>query len=525
MKRKLTLLIFSLLFVVYGMSQETITGNVKQTEGIDLSGVRIRLKGKIEFSTKTDEKGDFSITIPAKSTKVLEFYKDGYDTKEVEVKDKPSINVVMMPSIRVNQYGVTVDRHEGTTEFQNGILVLASKDGKFKYWFDSRVYIDGGYFFDKNTYNEIGNGIIVRRARFAVKAKLWKNWYGELDLDFAGAVMELKDAYMKYTTNNNKTNIKIGNFKEGFSMESTTTSRYVTFIERSLVNEFAPSRHIGLNATTWGEHYTLIGGLHFQKVGEFEETDFTKTNNKKYGIDEGYSVTGRLVGRPIATNDFTIHVGMNGSYRTPKTSWEIHDAYRVSTKSLSKVNRKKYLDTDDIMGVTHRVIYGAEFATYYKNIMFQGEYMMQDLYRTETFSTAHFDGFYAQVGYILFGGKYQYNKAEAEPTQVKRGKKWGDIELAFRYDYLNLNDFNAKVYGGAADGYTFGINYHVNHNIKFMLNYTYLNHDRYANGKGKLFVGYDANGELTKNYEDVVAEEGKAGENFGMIQVRFEVDF
>ncbi len=32
-----------------------------------------------------------------------------------------------------------------------------------------------------------------------------------------------------------------------------------------------------------------------------------------------------------------------------------------------------------------------------------------------------------------------------------------------------------------------------------MLNYAYLNHDRYANGKDKLFVGYDANGNLTRN--------------------------
>lgn len=519
---------FLILFTLLGsfaMAQVTVTGNVKQAGAEALEGVDIRLKGAIEFETKTDKSGNFSLEVPENSTKILEFSKDGFDTREVSFDGKTNVSVELIHGARVNQYGVKVDRHEGTTEFHNGILVLESKDGQFKYWFDSRIYIDGAYFMDDKAYNKIGNGIVVRRARFAMKAKLWNNWYGEIDLDFAGAEMELKDAYMKYTTDNGKTNIKIGNYKEGFSMESTTTSRYVTFIERSLVNEFAPSRHLGLNATTWGTNYTLIGGVHFQKVGELEEVELTKDKNKKEGIDEGYSVTTRLVGRPISTKDFTVHLGVNASYRTPKTSWEYTDAYRVSTRSMSSVNRKKYLDTDDITGVTHRVIYGAEFATFYKNIMFQSEYMLHDMYRTEDFNTAHNDGFYAQVGFLVFGGKYQYNKSEAEPTQVTRGKDWGDIELAFRFDHLNLNDFNANMYGGSADGYTFGVNYHINHNVKFMVNYTYLNHDRYANGKGKLYVGHDINGDLTKNYEDVVEPTGEAGENFGMIQVRFEVDF
>lgn len=177
------------------------------------------------------------------------------------------------------------------------------------------------------------------------------------------------------------------------------------------------------------------------------------------------------------------------------------------------------------MGVTDRAIFGAEFATYYKNIMFQTEYMYSQIYRTDGFDKVDNNGFYAQFGYIIFGGQYQYNRAEAEPTQVRRGRNWGDVELAFRYDYLNLNDFNANIYGGAADGYTFGVNYHINSNVKFMLNYSFLNHDRYANGKGELFVGHDINGDLTKNYEDVVELGGDAGENFGMIQVRFEIDF
>ena len=139
--------------------------------------------------------------------------------------------------------------------------------------------------------------------------------------------------------------------------------------------------------------------------------------------------------------------------------------------------------------------------------------------------TEKFNGFYVFGSWILFGGKHQYNTADGEFTQVGRGKDWGDIELAFRYDYLTLNSRMDGVMGGAGDGYTFGINYHANDNVKIMLNYALLNHDRYANGRGKLFVGHDIDGNLTKNPETVVDDAGTAGNDYSFLGVRFEIDF
>ncbi len=58
-----------------------------------------------------------------------------------------------------------------------------------------------------------------------------------------------------------------------------------------------------------------------------------------------------------------------------------------------------------------------------------------------------------------------------------------------------------------------------------MLNYSYINHDRYASGKGKLFVGLDEEGALTKDFTKVVDENGTAGDDYGFIQARIEIDF
>jgi phosphate-selective porin OprO/OprP len=82
-----------------------------------------------------------------------------------------------------------------------------------------------------------------------------------------------------------------------------------------------------------------------------------------------------------------------------------------------------------------------------------------------------------------------------------------------------------NVFGGSAEAYTVGLNWWVNNNVKMQLNYQFNNNDRYANGKNKLNVGLDASGNPTKDYAKVVAADGKAGVDYHMLAVRFEIDF
>jgi len=433
-------------------------------------------------------------------------------------------------TVRYNQYGVAVTRTPLNAERRSGILVFESKDQTARIWTDVRVQADGAVFYGA-THKRIGNGTSIRRARFAMKTSFGGHWYGELDMDISNSELEIKDAYMKYNfkkmSEGDGLGIQIGNFKEPFSMEETTTSRYLTFIERAnVVNAFAPSRHIGIMASYNRNWLLALGSLSFQDIGGLEERTYSEDNNKDFGVDEGHSFTGRLVIKPWYNNpDFGVHLGLAGSYRTPTTDAEIPGSFRYSTRSLTSINRKKYLDTDIIADVNHALMGGLEFATYYKGLRFQGEYIANKVIRNNNLGTEKFGGFYVFGSWLMFGGHYQYDESAGEFTQPVRGKKWGDLELAFRYDYLDLNSRMEGIMGGASDGYTLGLNWHVNENVKFMLNYAILNHDRYANGKGKLFVGYDLDGKLTKNPALVADAAGKAGEDFSFISVRCEIDF
>lgn len=505
-------------------AQKTVTGVVIDSETKSpIPEVNVRLKGEKNILTKTNIAGTYRIKITDTSSKILVFSHKDYDEFEISTEGKNNIDVNLISNIRRNAYGKKVIRSELNAEMRNGTLVFEAKNKEFKYWFDNRIYFDGAYFFDKNTYNSIGSGVNIRKARFAFKSVLNKNWYGEIDLDFAYSKLELKDVYIKYFRNN--WNIKAGNFKEAFSMENTTSSRYLTFMERSLVNELAPSRYLGFQANAYGKNWLFTGGIHFQDIGNDEVVKFSQSANKDEGTDEGNSLTGRAVFMPIQKQNTVLHLGAGISHRKSKTSDEIPDYYRASTRSLTSINRKKYLDTDDIENVESYNLYGFELAASWKNFMFQSEYIISELNRKTNYSDVKFNGFYAQAGVLLFGGLYVYNHKEGEFTQPDREKNWGEIELAIRYDYLNLNDFDAEIYGGAGEAITIGLNYYVNNNVKFVFNYSYLNHDRFANAKGKLNIYKDEAGNLYSDAFSVDIPKGKGGDNFGFLAARIEIDF
>lgn len=436
-------------------------------------------------------------------------------------------------NVKTDQYGMEVKSKPVKAEMRDGILVFESKDADYKIWFDTRVQADFATFSGvDDDYDAIGNGASIRRARFAIKAQISPNWYGEIDLDFANGIAELKDAIVRYDGIKN-VEIQIGNFKESFSMQRNTSSRYLQFMERPMVTYLAPSRHLGAQIKYSIPLIWAAGGVFFQEIAGDEEITNVQDNNKDFGRGTGTSYTGKFVLRPLyKSQDAGLHLGGAVSYRTPKA----HDApgdwggVRHSTRNSTSINRKKYLDTDVIKGVDHELRYTAEVAGNYKGLRVESAYigtkvMLKDDSPEVNKSDKSFGGWYAQAGYLLFGGKQRYDYGGAKYNRVQRGKKWGDVELVGRYEYLNLNDFDGGVYGGSAQAYALGLNFWVNNNVKIMLNYQYNDNDRFANGKNKLFVGHDASGNPTKDYTKVVEGKGKAGVDYSMLSMRFEIVF
>ncbi len=434
-------------------------------------------------------------------------------------------------TVKYNQYGVAVESDVLDVEAQDGILVLESPKSGYKFWFDVRAQADGAVFFGAPDYADaIGNGTSIRRARFAVKGQINDDWYGEFDMDLANGLAELKDAIVRYTGIAN-TDLQVGNFKENFSIQRNTTSRYLQFMERPMVcSALTPSRHLGINAKYAKDWLWVSAGAFSQVVAGSEEWTNVADNNKDFGRNSGYSLTTKVVFRPLYKLDnASLHIGAAYSYRTTTTDLATGEwgTYRASSRNSTSINRKKYLDTNNLPGYDHNNLWTVELAGHWNGFRYEAAYIGDNVHFKSDAAdpaTKNFKGWYAQAGYLLFGGRQQYDSRGGKYTKVDRGSsKYGDVELCARYENCDLN--NGGVFGGAAEAYTFGINWYVNDNVKLVFNYQYNNNDRYANGKGKLNVGKDASGAPVKDFTKVVTPAGKAGVDYHMVAVRFEIDF
>ena len=130
-----------------------------------------------------------------------------------------------------------------------------------------------------------------------------------LQLDFAGGGTALKDAYIGLT-DFPLGKLRMGQFKEPFSLEELTSSNYMTFVERAVPNAFAPSRSVGfmLHDVALDSRMTWAAGL-------FRDTDDTGFDMD----DGGYNLTGRITGLPWYKDEgeSLLHLGVAYSHRNP----------------------------------------------------------------------------------------------------------------------------------------------------------------------------------------------------------------
>lgn len=449
-----------------------------------------------------------------------------------------SAQVKNAEEVDYNQYGQKVESSPVEAKLQDGILILQSKQKDYKLWFDIRVQADGAVFFGapdfcskkidgKENSNHIGNGMIIRRARFAVKADLGKGWYGEIDADFTSGTVELKDAIISYNPLPNL-ELKVGNFKENFSLQRNSSSRYISFMERPMATYLAPSRLLGFGVTYYKNWLWVSGGAFGPELKGSEEQIMMEDGNKDFGRNAGMSYTGKIVFRPLFKSETSsLHIGGAISYREPKvTSTDGYGVARYSSRNSTSINRKKYLDTDVIKGLDHELALTAELAGHWKGLRAEAAYIARGAYldqKVNPLKSQWAQGWYGQASYLLFGGHHNYDYGGAKPTRITPGRKWGDIEVALRYECLDLN--TRDYFGGCGEAYAAGINFYPHKNVKIMINYQYNNNDRYANGKGKLYVGYDKDGKPTKDFKAVVDGKGDAGVDYSMLAVRFQVAF
>ncbi|MHC4380867.1 MAG: porin, partial [Planctomycetota bacterium] len=110
------------------------------------------------------------------------------------------------------------------------------------------------------------DGAEVRAARIRVFGDLAEDIGYKMEYDWSGGAASLEDAYLQFRPDRTSS-ILVGHQDEPFGLDHLTSTRFVTFLERSSpIRTFAPDHNMGI--TYWGHRdaWTLGGGV-------FRETD------------------------------------------------------------------------------------------------------------------------------------------------------------------------------------------------------------------------------------------------------------
>ncbi len=347
-----------------------------------------------------------------------------------------------------------------------GGLEVSTKDGAFSFGLGGRLMLDAA-FYDEDK-NNLGDGTEVRRARLEAEGRLFHDWTYELGVDFASGESDVKDAYIGYE-GWWPVSFKMGQFKEPFSLEEMTSSKYITFMESALPNAFAPGRNIGIGAHRYWETLTAAGGL----FGEAFDSDGPEDEG-----NEGWGAAGRLTYSPLHLETQAVHLGAAAEYRKPDDSDEI----QFQTRPESHVTDVRYANTGDILEVDNTVKYGLEAAGVWGPFSVQGEYIYTDVNRNSGFEDVSFNGWYTFASWFLTGESRRYRARNGAFGRIKPQHRYGAWELAARYSTIDLSD--GPVTGGEEENITLGLNWYINSQLRAMANYVIIDNDDDANDAG-----------------------------------------
>ena len=352
-----------------------------------------------------------------------------------------------------------------------GGIEVATFDGRFSFSVGGRLMLDTAFYDDNET--DLGDGTELRRARIELSGTVMNDWEYAFDVEFGDGDADIKDAYIKLCRFW-PTEIKIGNYKEPFSLENLTSSNDITFMERSLIDELSPGRSIGISADTSGKTWTGAIGFFGQEYNDDVDDEG----------DEGWGAAGRFTFAPIAEEKRAVHMGVAGNYRKVDDEGEI----KFNPRPESNITDIEFADTDDIEDVDNVTSYGLECAGVFGPLSIQGEYVQARVNRDHGLQDYEFYGYYIYGSWMLTGESRNYERSSGKFNKLKPKTSNGAIEIALRYSAIDLTD--KDVTGGKETHTTLGANWYINSYVRVMANYIWVLNDKDADADGDA-MGHD----------------------------------
>jgi phosphate-selective porin OprO/OprP len=447
------------------------------------------------------------------------------ELKSAQVADASNIITLQAPPS-----GATV-----TPALPNGKPAFATADGRFTANIRANVMFDAGKYFQKShlpaavTNRDLNDGTNFRRARFGVDGKLYKDFDYSMIMEFGGSGAEnagqLFEAYVQYTALK-PWKIKVGAFEPNIGLAAAVSTTQMPLLERASPAEVARNVAAGDSRSAvqvwgnglWGEGDSGIATRWFASaaftgntIGTINSSNTVNTATPATVVvgtlqpsDEQTAIIGRFAIAPFSSTDWQAHLGVNAQYVMHPNDLSVGTRYPVQLRDRPelRLDGARLVDTGAI-DTRHVTVLGAEAGFTAQNFMIEGEYFHYAIDRRNAGvaqpSSPDFSGWYVQGAWVLTGESRSYNPVEARFDGPKPNYNfnpaagtWGAWEIAARYSDLDLNYHDPgaglaslvdTVRGGEQKVSTIGVNWYLNSDIRFMLDYLHVDVSRH-NGSG-----------------------------------------
>jgi len=329
-------------------------------------------------------------------------------------------------------------------------------------------------------------GLIFRRIRLGALGVMREKFEWQIEVDFAENAVELENTYMGYLLDHGGI-LKAGNMKEPFGLEYDTSSRYITFMERSAtVDAYGVGKQPGIMYQALQPTYHVAVGI-FGNGIEFNRD-----------VEEGYSLAGRATFAPYLSGTDFVHLGAAINYRKNalNTAEDFYEAVRLRAREGTRAIDARLVGRDDLEGVEDFTRYGLEFAAGFGSWWFQSEYMKVDLNLDptrvnpeETFNvdadSISQDGYYVYVGYYLTGEYKPYRAFGGDFGNLRPNANfnpsegtYGAFEIAFGYSVADSLEHTRVGRGQKQERSVLGLNWYLTPEVMFKFNVIYLEGER-----------------------------------------------
>lgn len=401
-----------------------------------------------------------------------------------------------------------------SAKWNNG-LELESKNKEFKVHVGGRTQFDTSFFQNDGHLEaapppagigSLQDSMQFRRARLRVDGSLYEQIEFAFEYELlndvsvaagppvvATTVPAATDLWVNFSKLPILGNVKIGNQKDPLGFEHLMSSRYLDFIERSFNQDlfYGPFNNgFSPGISVWN--------LAFDKrvshtVGVFAANQNAGTNIFGYGLGNDYTYASRVTWLPYYDGDgrYLIHLGSSYEYRNS-------DDGRIRVRTRGNIRNGSpgpfnsvYADTT-LLAAQGQALWNLEFAAVAGPWTLQSEYCLSNIY--QAFQVAgvpapidrgnvFVHGGYVEVLYYLTGEHRSYSferaafdrvvphsnafRLRSPNARIIQGP--GAWQVGFRYDHADLN--NSGINGGTLNGYTLGLNWFFNPNMKFQWNW------------------------------------------------------